>query len=115
MEFALQRFDYRWLTTHCRDGDNAHVLAYLKPYCTDAVFELVKQVKPTTWIEIELVDEEGGPIPYERYEITAPDGETIIKGALDRHGRAHRVVPGAPGEICKITFPELDLEAWERL
>ncbi len=68
-----------------------------------------------TWIEIELVDEEGGPVPYERYEITAPDGETVIKGELDRHGQAHRVVPGKPGETCQIAFPNLDIDAWERL
>jgi type VI secretion system secreted protein VgrG len=64
-----------------------------------------------TWIEIELVDEEGNPVPGERYEITGPDGETLARGTLDGNGFA-RVEGLDPGQ-CTVTFPELDREAWE--
>ena len=58
LEFALSNFDCRWLSTHCRDGDTAHLLAYLRPYCTDAIFDLIQQVKPTTWktLKTEVLD-----------------------------------------------------------
>jgi len=70
------------------------------------------EVKPTSWIEIELVDEAGQPCPGERYEITTPDGK-VIKGTLNSEGQAHVSVaePGA----CQISFPNLDGRAWERL
>ncbi len=68
--------------------------------------------KKTSWIEIELVDEIGQPVPDEEYEITAPDGQTIRKGRLDKNGQAHVNVPD-PG-LCQITFPNLDSPAWNR-
>ncbi len=81
--------------------------------------EQVKPHKPTeeeieekSWIEIELVDEEDEPVPGEKYKITLPDGETIAEGTLDNNGFAR--VEGIDKGTCKITFPELDKEAWEK-
>lgn len=71
-----------------------------------------EEEKETSWIAIELIDEAGQPVPYERYEITAPDGETLIRGSLDKLGQAHRVV--AEAGTCQICFPNLDQDAWER-
>lgn len=63
-----------------------------------------------SWIEIELKDEDGNPVPGERYRITLPDG-SITEGTLDEKGLA-RVDHIDPGE-CQVTFPNLDEEAWE--
>lgn len=65
-----------------------------------------------SWIEIELVDEEKQPVPGERYKITLPDGEKIAEGTLDEKGFAR--VEGIDPGTCKITFPDLDKEAWEK-
>jgi len=65
----------------------------------------------THWIEIELLDEAGKPVTGEPYQITLPDGTTIADGTLDDKGRA-RVNNIDPG-TCKITFPNLDQEAWK--
>mgnify|MGYP003653708502 FL=1 len=65
----------------------------------------------TSWIEIELLDEEDAPVPGEKYEIELPDG-TFAKGTLDGDGFA-RVDGIKPGE-CKVSFPELDKEAWSQ-
>ena len=67
--------------------------------------------KKTAWIEIELVGEDGGAMPGEAYRITLPDG-TVASGTLDEKGRA-RVEGIEPGS-CRITFPELDEEAWAK-
>jgi type VI secretion system secreted protein VgrG len=64
-----------------------------------------------SWIEIVLVDMNNQPIPGERYEIKLPDGETIASGSLDDKGFA-RVDNIDPGN-CKVTFPDLDKDAWE--
>jgi uncharacterized protein (DUF2345 family) len=64
-----------------------------------------------SWIEIELVDEEDNPVPGERYRIETPDGK-VAEGTLDHHGFAR--VDGIDPGTCKITFPRLDREAWER-
>jgi type VI secretion system secreted protein VgrG len=63
-----------------------------------------------TWIEIELVGEDGKPVPGERYKITSAEGYTAF-GSLGPDGRA-RVEWMTPGE-CEITFPDLDEAAWE--
>jgi type VI secretion system secreted protein VgrG len=65
-----------------------------------------------TWIEIELVDEDDNPIAGERYRITLPDGETIDEGTTDANGLAR--VSGIDPGTCKITFPDLDKDAWEK-
>ena len=64
-----------------------------------------------SWIDIELIDEEGMPVPGERYRVTDSEG-TVKEGTLDANGRAH-VTGIAPGP-CEITFPRLDLTAWQR-
>jgi len=65
----------------------------------------------THWIEIEFQDEAGQPITGEPYRITLPDGTTVADGTLDEKGRA-RVANIDPG-TCKVTFPNLDKEAWK--
>ncbi len=64
----------------------------------------------TSWIEVEMVGEDGKPRPGERYQITLPDG-TVATGTLDEKG-VGRVEGFEPGS-CKITFPDLDKDAWE--
>ncbi|MEP1444682.1 MAG: hypothetical protein ABJK37_01035 [Paraglaciecola sp.] len=68
-----------------------------------------QQKENTSWIEIEMLDEEDAPVSGEKYEIELPDG-SIAKGTLDGNGFA-RVDGVKPGE-CKVSFPELDKEAW---
>lgn len=67
------------------------------------------QVKKA-WIEIILVDAEGKPMPGVKYRITPPGG-TPKEGRLNEHGQAglYQIEPGN----CKITFPDLDKEAWD--
>jgi hypothetical protein len=64
-----------------------------------------------SWIEIELVGEDGKGIPGEQYRITMPDG-TVHNGTLDEKGCAR--VEGMDPGTCKVTFPELDKDAWEK-
>ena len=68
--------------------------------------------KKPHWIEIELVDEEGQPVPGEPYKITLPDGTTVADGTLDEKGFAR--VDGIDPGTCKVTFPNLDKDAWEK-
>jgi hypothetical protein len=62
------------------------------------------------WIEIILVDMDGKPVPGVKYRITPPGGAPV-EGRLNEHGQAglYQIEPGN----CKITFPDLDKEAWE--
>ena len=67
---------------------------------------------PESWIEIKLVGEDDEPIPGERYSITLPDGETVAEGTLDEKGEAR--VEGIEKGDCRVTFPDLDQDAWEK-
>ena len=64
---------------------------------------------PKTWIEIQLVDEDGKPVPGQNYRVTTPDG-TVCEGTVDEDGlvRITNIDPGT----CKFTFPYLDQDAW---
>jgi hypothetical protein len=83
----------------------------VKPHKPPQTEEEKKQ--KTSWIEIEMVDEEDNPVPGEKYRITLPDGETVAEGTLDDKGFAR--VEGIEPGTCKITFPELDKDTWERV
>jgi len=65
-----------------------------------------------SWVEIELVDEDDNPVPGEKYKVTLPDGKTVAEGTLDEVGYAK--VSGIDPGTCKITFPTLDKDAWEK-
>ena len=80
----------------------------LKTMGASKVAEKPKEKK--AWIEIILVDMVGKPVPNARYRITPPSG-TPKEGRLNEHGQAglYQIDPGN----CKITFPDLDKDAWE--
>ena len=65
----------------------------------------------TTFIEIELVDEEGNPVVGESFEILLPNGQ-VVDGSLDDKGQARVEGIDTPGS-CQITFPDLDKDAWD--
>lgn len=62
-----------------------------------------------TWIEIQLVDEEGNPVAGEKYSVKCPDG-TLWESTTDEKGvgRVENIDPGS----CEIGFPDLDQDAW---
>jgi hypothetical protein len=68
-------------------------------------------LESNTWIEIEMVGEDGSPVAGEPFKITLPDGG-VIEGTLDGKGFAR--VDGIDPGTCQVTFPRLDTEAWER-
>ena len=62
-----------------------------------------------TWIEIELLNKAGEPIPGEPFVVTLADG-SIKEGRLNRDGfaRLDNIVDGT----CKVTFPNFDGREW---
>ena len=83
------------------------------PFCEECARaeEEEAEEKKTTWVEIELVGEDGQPIPNEPYKVTLPDGG-IEEGTLDEKGVGR--VEGFEKGTCKVTFPNLDKDAWEK-
>lgn len=69
----------------------------------------MKGEKHLHWIEIELVGEDGQPIPDEKYQVFLPDG-SLKEGNLDRAGWAR--IECDPMGSCEVVFPELDKTAW---
>ena len=66
----------------------------------------------THWLTIELVDEDGKPVPNTRYEVTFPNGKKK-DGRLNPQGLARFRNLTSSGE-CQVTFPDLDMDAWKR-
>jgi hypothetical protein len=65
-----------------------------------------------TWIEIELVDSNGKPVPGQGFELYASDGSLAANGNLDTAGRAH--IGDLDPDEYKVTFPDLDKSSWAR-
>lgn len=63
------------------------------------------------WVEIELLDDDGQPVPNEPYRIELPDG-SATEGSTDDLGRAR--VDGIDPGNCNVTFPSLDQSSWKR-
>ena len=63
------------------------------------------------WLEVELKDDDGNPVPGEAFEAKMPDGR-LYKGTLDRNGFAR--VEGVPAGQAEVRFPNMDDEAWEK-
>jgi hypothetical protein len=63
----------------------------------------------STWIQIQLIGEDDQPIPGAKYRAELPDG-SIREGTLDEKGIAG--FDGISAGDCKVSFPELDQEAW---
>jgi uncharacterized protein (DUF2345 family) len=72
-----------------------------------------EKAKKPSWIEIRMVDEAKKPVAGQPYRVTLPDGETVAEGTLDEKGLAR--VEGIEQGNCKVTFPMLDKDAWEKL
>ena len=69
--------------------------------------------KEKTWIEIVLVGDDDKPIKTsERYVITLPDGKKREGTLRDGKVKLSELEFDA-GAACKLTFPDLDKEAWE--
>jgi type VI secretion system secreted protein VgrG len=66
--------------------------------------------KKTAWVGIKLSDEFGQPVAGEPFKITLPDN-SVFEGTLDNKGEAK--VEGIDPGNCKITFTNLDADAWQ--
>src|SRR5687767_6564954 len=67
--------------------------------------------KKLVWIEIEMVDEANQPVAGEKYKIELSDG-SASEGTLGSDGKAR--LDGIEPGSCKVSFPDLDAEAWEK-
>lgn len=74
-----------------------------------AAGEAGDKLRLRSWIEIQLIGEDDQPIPGVKYSIALPGG-TIVSGKLDAQGMAR--VANIPAGMCKVSFPDLDKDAW---
>ena len=63
-----------------------------------------------TWVEIELVDLDGKPVPGRKYKVTLSSGIERV-GSLNNQGLA-RIESIDPGS-CKVSFPDIDGREWK--
>ncbi len=73
-------------------------------------FQIPHAAPTKTWVEFELLDWDGTPAAFERYEIRLPDG-SVQDGRLDGKGRA-RFSGIDPGN-CQVSFPDFDAKEWK--
>ncbi len=86
-------------------GGSAPIAAELAPDIAGRHFK-------TSWIEVEVMDDEGMPVVGEPVEIVSPHGETLT-GITGIDGIAHILVPEQGN--CRISLPNLDGFAWEQI
>lgn len=58
IDYITSTFDCYWLTSHCKEGNNLHLLQYLSSYYDDKTIDKLKKIKPTSWInaKVEAID-----------------------------------------------------------
>lgn len=70
----------------------------------------VADTKGLKWIGIKLVDQDGNPVPFARFQLKLPDGSIRI-GALLADG-THTAM-AVPEGNCEVTFPDFDASTWK--
>jgi hypothetical protein len=70
-----------------------------------------EKAKKPSWIEIKMVDEDDKPVAGMPYRVTLSDN-SVCEGTLDDKGFAR--IDGIEPGSCKVTFPGLDRDAWEK-
>jgi hypothetical protein len=65
-----------------------------------------------TWVAVQLIDDQGSPVPNVPYKVTLPDG-SVMSGSLDDQGTV-RFDEIDPGE-CLVSFPEIHAREWKRV
>lgn len=70
-----------------------------------------KKEEETTWVEIQLKDKKGNPVPNEKYEVKLADG-SVRSGTMDKDGKA-RIAGVKPGS-CEVRFPKVDKKEWKK-
>ena len=75
-----------------------------------SAFEPTTVEEKTSFVEIQMVGMDDKPVSGIAYRIELPDG-TIREGVTDDDGKAR--YDGIEEGECKVTFPELDKDAWE--
>lgn len=79
---------------------------------SSALAEPARRAPPkSSFLELELVGEDGSPIAGERYRVDVDGGQTF-QGVTDDQGKA-RIEPLDAGKRCRVSFPALDADAWE--
>ena len=71
-----------------------------------------KEESQLTWVGIELIGEDDKPIPGAEYEIELADGR-IERGTLDTDGQV--TIQAIRKGTCKVRFPALDADSWEKV
>lgn len=69
------------------------------------------QAQPKHWLEIELVDEDGQPVPNAEYKVVLPDGQ-VVRGFLNEKGSECIAPIEQPGS-CQVSFPGFDGKDWK--
>jgi hypothetical protein len=64
------------------------------------------------WVEFQLVDQDGNPVPAEPYTVRLPD-QSISSGMLDQDGKAR--FDGIVAGQASICFTGLDTNEWRGL
>ena len=62
-----------------------------------------------TWVDVQLVDQDGTPVPNASYKLKITDG-SIREGTLDTEGRVR--VSGIDPGSCTVWFPGYDAKEW---
>jgi hypothetical protein len=70
------------------------------------------EAEPTAWIAIELVDDEGNPVPDATYRVVCSDGR-VRTGTTNMDGKARE--DGLTDGDCKVYFPALNPPDWKKV
>jgi hypothetical protein len=62
-----------------------------------------------TWVDIQLLDPDGNPVPGAKYKLKITDG-SVRDGSLDGEGRVR--VSGIDPGSCTVWFPDFDAKEW---
>jgi len=90
LAFCTKRYDCRWLTTHCREGDTGAVMRHLARYAGEDLLAPARGVGPTTWrtLKTEVIDPDSDFLVIDDGLLQVEQEWLARHGILDRWIRA---------------------------
>ncbi len=102
LKYIIENHTVYWLTTHCK-GNTEPVVSYLQKYLPKEAYQLIKEIKPTTWgtLKTDAIDFTQDFLWFDDYVMKAEKKVLIKNNVLNKQILIN--LEDNPNQLLEIT------------